>query len=502
MKYGAQAPLLRHDPDPTLPSSFSTHASTVLKSVPTAQANGRQSSSYNHRPEPPVPTVSLPTSAATNVTTEIHCGEANSGVAESEQSLLWNIFTLGGLLANKWRSKPVTITCSGRPKPIPNDQQKNETLFNSNQADSPTHIPQYVLDYAPYCYLYSGEEYWPGKMEVHLDHTTPHVDYDEAPGEFLHPTLDDLDRLNYFGRNVFLQSHDDPETYPDWIAGSDNIPDDPNYRRKKGQSKQPKSKRTNIPYRSDAPVILVVVDKGAYVDAFWFFFYSFNLGNAVFGVRFGNHVGDWEHTAVRFENGKPIHVFYSEHEWGAAYNWKDSEKDGKRVSCAALSALVCKPLTIVQLITYSAFGTHAMYRTAGLHEYILPFGILRDITDRGVLWDPTLNMLAYTYDHNADIVRASDLTPDAPENWFYFGGHWGDKAYPMEDKRQYRLGSELHYVSGPTGPRFKNLGRKDICQNPAENSCQIRSNMEADLLPKVVVPQGNGTWKVYPLGNH
>lgn len=85
--------------------------------------------------------------------------------------------------------------------------------------------------------------------------------------------------------------------------------------------------------RSDAPAVLIVVDKGhGVVDAFWFFFYSYNLGNTVFNVRFGNHVGDWEHTMVRFYNGTPKVVFFSEHSGGEAYTFEAVERFGKRVS--------------------------------------------------------------------------------------------------------------------------------------------------------------------------
>jgi hypothetical protein len=85
--------------------------------------------------------------------------------------------------------------------------------------------------------------------------------------------------------------------------------------------------------RSDAPAVLVMVPKGdGVVDAFWFFFYSYNLGNAVFNIRFGNHVGDWEHTVVRFQHGKPKAVFFSEHAFGEAYTYDAVEKIGKRVS--------------------------------------------------------------------------------------------------------------------------------------------------------------------------
>lgn len=84
--------------------------------------------------------------------------------------------------------------------------------------------------------------------------------------------------------------------------------------------------------RSDAPAFLVVIDKGNdIVDAFWFFFYSYNLGNAVFNVRFGNHVGDWEHTMVRFYKGNPKALFLSAHTAGKAYSYEAIEKQGKRV---------------------------------------------------------------------------------------------------------------------------------------------------------------------------
>jgi hypothetical protein len=109
-----------------------------------------------------------------------------------------------------------------------------------------------------------------------------------------------------------------------------------------------------------------------------------------------------------------------------------------------------------------------MYATPGLHPYVLPGGILHDETDRGPLWDPTLNLYSYTYDYRSDTLRSSNLNPKAPVGWFYFWGHWGDKFYPLSDPRQYRFLGQYHYVSGPLGPRFKNLGRKEICQGNDE----------------------------------
>ena len=116
-----------------------------------------------------------------------------------------------------------------------------------------------------------------------------------------------------------------------------------------------------------------------------------------------------------------------------------------------------------------------MYATPGKHSYVLPFGILHDTTDRGPLWDPALNTHAYTYNYKSDVLRASTDSPYAPTSWFYFAGKWGDKFYELGDKRQYRFAGQYHYVNGPLGPRFKNLGRKKICQGRDEDPCEIRN---------------------------
>lgn len=113
-----------------------------------------------------------------------------------------------------------------------------------------------------------------------------------------------------------------------------------------------------------------------------------------------------------------------------------------------------------------------MYATPGLHPYILPGGILHDITDRGPLWDPVQNMYSFTYDYQRDYLVPSTLSPNVPVSWFYFAGHWGDKLYPMSDPRQYQFLGQYHYVSGPLGPRFKNLGRQTICIGDGE--CVLR----------------------------
>ncbi|KAK5946774.1 Vacuolar protein sorting-associated protein 62 [Knufia obscura] len=386
-------------------------------------------------------------------------------------------------------------------------------------------IPEYIQEYAPLVHLFSGEQYWPCDLAEHLYHINPELNYTAIQSESEHPTLKNLDKYNEYQRArwVFLTSKDDPEEHPDWLGGQKNIPNTPSnpdddfadnegwvhhpgrtymqglkdalgdmkdwfgagysfkddadlresstaakahakalkdaqrdYHRelKRSEDSEPHRLRGG---RSDAPAVLVAVNKGhGIVDAFWFFFYSFNLGNSVFNVRFGNHVGDWEHTAIRFHHGVPKAVFFSEHNFGSAYSYEAVEKIGKRP------------------VVYSAVGTHAMYATPGGHPYVLPWGILHDQTDRGPLWDPALNSHAFTYDFKSDTIRASNITPHAPTEWFHFAGHWGDKYYPLGDKRQYRFAGQYHYVNGPLGPKFKNLGRKKICGGPDRQPCIIK----------------------------
>lgn len=116
-----------------------------------------------------------------------------------------------------------------------------------------------------------------------------------------------------------------------------------------------------------------------------------------------------------------------------------------------------------------------MYGTPGDHPYVLPLGLLHDVTDRGPLWDPLQNVHSFTYDYLNRTLRASDLTPKAPVHWFYFRGHWGDKLYPLNDPRQYRFAGQYHYVNGPLGPMFKNLGRQRICQG--NGPCVIKDTL-------------------------
>ena len=379
-------------------------------------------------------------------------------------------------------------------------------------------IPPYVYEYAPMVHLFSSEEYWPCDIADHLVHTTPYLNYTAIEDLQENRTLDNLEELNSYGRFTYLQSDDNVEEMPMWLGGSKNIPRSPGDRdqlfdhedaswpsldlnppnakdedwyeagigdilaqggvrpnpnvsiheapiRRRDESKSRHERRKGKPGQtsqagghSSAPAVLIVVNKGhGVVDAFWFYFYSYNLGNQVLNVRFGNHVGDWEHSVVRFQHGVPKAVFLSEHSFGEAYAYEAMEKIGKRP------------------VIYSGVGTHAMYATPGVHPYVLPWGLLHDETDRGPLWDPALNNHGFVYNYTSGVLRSSTQTSRAPVSWFNYSGRWGDKFYPLSDPRQYRFAGQYHYVTGPLGPRFKNLGRKTICQGNKE--CVIKRSL-------------------------
>lgn len=122
-----------------------------------------------------------------------------------------------------------------------------------------------------------------------------------------------------------------------------------------------------------------------------------------------------------------------------------------------------------------------MYASPGIHRYILPLGLLHDITDRGPLWDPSLNVRMYAYDHDSNQLSPGNFTPDVPIEWFYYNGHWGDKSYRLSDPRQYMFAGQYHYVDGPLGPRFKNLGREGICEHPQQR-CVVRDRLDEDQI--------------------
>ncbi|MCJ1407428.1 hypothetical protein MMC19_001499 [Ptychographa xylographoides] len=303
-------------------------------------------------------------------------------------------------------------------------------------------IPSYVIEYAPLVWLDSTEQYNPGDIGAQLVYTRPEVNFTVIPNPPNPLTLNNLNNLNDdSSASVYLTSIDDITTNPAWLNGV-----------------KPDSTGKTEGARSCA---IIVNDHGSgLVDAYYMYFYPFNLGNTVIGMVIGDHVGDWEHNMVRFQNGLPQAVWYSQHSFGEAFTYNAVQKQGQRP------------------ISYSAVGSHANYAIAGTHDHTipglnLPFGLLlEDHCDQGILWDPTLSAYTYAYDAAANTFTPYDSS--IPTNWLYFTGAWGDEQYPTSDPRQREiLGISLtaKYQSGPTGPIDKQLNRTNVC--PTGETCIV-----------------------------
>ncbi|KAL4906834.1 hypothetical protein BDW74DRAFT_176439 [Aspergillus multicolor] len=288
-------------------------------------------------------------------------------------------------------------------------------------------VPDYVLEYAPLVWLHSEDRYRPSGIAEHLNHVVPQLNYETIAGVSTPLTLDNLDQLNALGNeSVYLTSQEginaDPQ--PEWFSGA--------YIDANGQA-------------SEVSSIIVVNDRGeGEVDAFYFYFYSYNQGNTVLGMEFGDHVGDWEHNMIRFQDGAPQAIWYSQHSGGQAFTYEATEKQG------------------VRPIAYSGNGTHAVYSIPGAHDHTipglnLPAGFLVDQTDRGVLWDPAAGAYAYSYVPATQTFEPYD--PSYPVNWLSFNGRWGDDALQGGPE----LFGQAKYVGGPDGPKFKKIQREQVC---------------------------------------
>lgn len=247
-------------------------------------------------------------------------------------------------------------------------------------------------------------------------------------------TLENLDSLNKYGTNgsnVYLTSIVDVTTAPKWLNGV--APD------------------SNGKTNGATSCAIIINDHGSgLVDVFYMYFYAYNQGNIVFGRELGDHIGDWEHNVIRFQDGQPTAIWYSQHGNGQAFTYRAAEKD---------------KISNLRPLSYSAIGSHANYAIAGTHDHLIPdlnfpFGFLQDYTSQGKRWDPTLSAYFYTYDVNGTWGSIGG----SPVGAMLYRGQWGDQQYPDSDARQPPpfLGFRK-FVSGPTGPGDKQLNRTRIC---------------------------------------
>lgn len=146
-------------------------------------------------------------------------------------------------------------------------------------------------------------------------------------------------------------------------------------------------------------------------------FYPYNLGKmacgslAPFGeclvprVRIGNHIGDWESVAIRFNNnGNIVSVGTKAHNLGWQYLLPNAITFGSGDASG-------------HPIVYSASGSHGMWPTPGDHTYktLITGDTLVDWTGPGQGWR--------TWEH-LELVAGSTI-------WMDYKGRWGDPQAGM-----------------------------------------------------------------------
>lgn len=321
------------------------------------------------------------------------------------------------------------------------------TVFATPAKRQSLAVPDYVNTYAPVVWLESTDRYFPSDIAAQLVHTKPKKDFEDVETGPDPLTLENLNELNNpDGTSIYLTSIDDVTTNPAWLDGIK--PD--------GSGKT---------VGGITCVVIISDHGGGLVDAFYMYFYANNWGGRILGSNVGNHVGDWEHTMVRFQDGQPQAVWFSQHAFGQAFKYQTVEKQGDRP------------------VAYSANGSHANYAITGTHDHTipgqnLPAGLLEDTTNQGTLWDPLLSAYYYSYDAASKAFTAYDSTH--PTAFLKFVGRWGDKRYPDDDPRQHEIfgiDASARYVDGPTGPEDKQLNRQNVCPANDKIPCIVRTKL-------------------------
>ncbi|WP_437486707.1 RICIN domain-containing protein [Sorangium sp. So ce1014] len=182
-------------------------------------------------------------------------------------------------------------------------------------------------------------------------------------------------------------------------------------------------------------------------DVIYWMFYPYNNGKVVcllyvdylfgttcgYSLRFGNHVGDWEHMTVRFIDGRPADVYLAQHSHGDtfAYGQKHLGIDGWHAE------------------TYSAKGSHGLYAETGKHVYRdLPNGdYLADYTGDGIQWQTWTTVVPFEWQAMGSYTGALSFLNKT--------SRWGNRKSGCDFWEA--LADECELNDGPEGPMVKGL---------------------------------------------
>ncbi|HUV37409.1 MAG TPA: hypothetical protein VMX58_10765 [Patescibacteria group bacterium] len=189
-------------------------------------------------------------------------------------------------------------------------------------------------------------------------------------------------------------------------------------------------------------------DKTDVVDLVYFVYYPFNRGKLCGGVRYENHVGDWEYLVVRIDRDdpdNPLEVALSAHSFVNTYDWAEIDK-----------------VEETHVVAHVAWGSHGIWKDEGDHHYATHGCDLHDYCNKGSSWD-TWHFIR-TFDFSARKGIAGNTWPVWMSEDFSEPG--GDNPYDPAAGAVYRWGNPENYcweylacvlTTGPTGPISKGV---------------------------------------------
>ncbi|XP_013410003.1 putative vacuolar protein sorting-associated protein TDA6 [Lingula anatina] len=219
---------------------------------------------------------------------------------------------------------------------------------------------------------------------------------------------------------------------------------------------------------ASAPAYAIYEDKGNVVEITYWFFFPYNRGKrACVGLyfdnvcpcvkawghclcprlngcaggysTFGNHVGDWEHVKIKFNNNKIYSIYLSIHDseitnqYGGEFLWNGNEfRRGNR-------AVYTTDCTHAQV--YAAKGSHGIWPNTGEHVYKKLFNgdKLKDHCSAGTAWHIA---------NNLKIVKMAAKGQFTGEfNFLNFKGRWGNR-----ERNCPKIIGQCVLENGPGGP--------------------------------------------------
>ena len=137
----------------------------------------------------------------------------------------------------------------------------------------------------------------------------------------------------------------------------------------------------------------IVEKEYKYLDLCYYLYFPYNKAKEIFGIEFGNHIGDWEHLNVRLlldEDGEdwyitPIFAQYSIHSERIYMPWENVPK-----------------IDNTHPVGYIANGSHGIWPYAGKNVYKDLFIIkLSDVCSEGEAWNTWEGNSLETYSYDA-----------------------------------------------------------------------------------------------------